>query len=59
MANDMKKGGFVERVYKERGGKAADPDLDVQPGRGARSIQRNLVKAVTRGSSSMKQPKGK
>jgi hypothetical protein len=48
------KKGFVGRVYAERGGKAASPDMDVQPGRGARSFTRNLIKGVARSTSSMK-----
>jgi len=44
----MAKGDFVRRVYAERGGKAADPNFDVQAGRGARNMPRNLLKGITR-----------
>jgi len=50
-------GGFVRRVYAERAGKAESPDIDVQPGRGARSLARNFIKGAARGVSSVKKPK--
>jgi len=56
-AADIRAGGFVRRVYAERGGHAASPDIDVQPGRGARSLARNLIKGGARGVSSVKKPK--
>ncbi len=57
--SDDKKSGFVRRVYAERGGKAQPPDLDVQAGRGARSLGRNVTKGVARGVLSATKPKGK
>jgi hypothetical protein len=50
---------FAGRVLGERKGKLADPKMDVQPGRGARSIQRNLIKAISRGYQAEKLAKGK
>jgi hypothetical protein len=59
MANDTKKCGFVKRVYEERGGKAEPSEVDVQAGRGARTLARNLTKGVTRGMTAASKPKGK
>ncbi len=59
MGDDDKKGGFVRRVYAERGGKAQPQDIDVQAGRGARNLGRNVTKGIARGVSSAIKPKGK